>query len=174
MNSMKKFLCILLILPIVSIAQDCVVKKTIDPYTKEVKVSTGFMDFNKGINNFLLSIDGTKTDIDFFVALSKSTNAPCFDNSSTLSIVFEGTRSKANFRNTGSMNCEGLFHFIFRNNQQTNSYLQRLSTMKVKSFLFTGSNGKIKEVLFAEEHQETLMQKVSCLVAEAKALLSQQ
>jgi hypothetical protein len=171
---MKYILLAICILPFISFAQDCEVKSSIDPYTRETKVTTGFISFNTGINNFLLTIDATKADIDFFIAMGKNANSPCFDNNSTLSVLFEGSRSKSNFRNSGSMNCEGLFHFNFRNNIQTNTYLKRLSTVKIQSLVFTGSNGKIKEIFLNEEDQLILMEKVTCMIAEAKALLPQQ
>ncbi len=170
---MKKIFLSILLIPFLGTAQDCEVKKDIDPYTKEIRISSGFMSFKKGIEIFLLSIDATKTDLDFFFSLNKSSKTPCFDANSTLTILFEETKSKSNFRNTGSMNCEGLFHFNFRNSNVAHTNLTRLATMKLKSFIFTGSDRKIKEIFLNKEEQILLMEKVACIVKEAKTLLPQ-
>lgn len=168
---MKKIFIIVLLFPLLARAQDCKLNIEKDPYNREKKFSTGFVSFNAGLNQFLLSVDADSREINFFFALNNAPNAICFDNSSTVSILFESSRSKANFRNTGTMNCEGLFHFTFRNTPETASNLQRLATKKVTTIIFTGNDKKVKEIILKEADQLLLMNITNCLVNEAKTLL---
>jgi hypothetical protein len=152
----------------VSIAQDCVIQKETDPYTKQVKLTTGFIK----LRNASLSIQADSKEIDFFFVLTG--NEKCFTDASNASVFFEGTKAKTNFRNGGSMNCDGYFHFIFRNQPILPSALQKLATQKVTNILFTGNDKKETQLTFSPEHQEALMHMVSCLIAEAKTLQPKQ
>jgi hypothetical protein len=168
---MKYALFSMLLFPLFLNAQDCNLHKTTDDFTHETRLSTGFMTIGSGAGKILLSIDATKPEIDFFFSMNNSSGNKCFDDNSTVAVIFEGTRSKANYRNTGSMNCEGLFHFIFRNSTTTQSALQRFSTSKVVSFLFTGSDKKTTEVKLDADQQQLLMQMTSCIITQSKTLL---
>ena len=167
---MKSFLLLFLALPFLSYSQDCKFKKEQDNFTG-TKLSSGFTALNEGKSRVLLSVDADAKEIDFFFALNQGGDALCFDDKATASVMFEGTKSKANFKNTGSMNCEGLFHFTFRNTTMTNSQLNRLGTVKVTSIEFTGNDGKKTVVSLTPEDQAKLMLLASCVAKEAKTLL---
>jgi hypothetical protein len=160
---MKYSLIILLFLPFFSNAQSCELKTTKDPYTKEIKISTGLISLNTG----QFSIEATKAGIDFMF----SVEGKCFDDGSTASVYFEGSRIKTNFRNSGTMNCDGLFHFSFRNTNTSPSALQNLATKKVTSFRFKDNTNKETGVNFTEEQQKTFQSLVTCIITEAKKLL---
>lgn len=146
-------------------AQDCKVKKTTDPYTKEVKFSSGLIS----LQGASLAIDGSKQEIDFF--FSMDAKEKCFTDASTLVVFFEGTKMKANFRNGGSMNCEGVFHVLFKNGTLTPTLLQRLTTQKITSLVFTGSNKSQTTITLSPEEQQKIMTLGDCVVKEAKTLL---
>lgn len=168
---MKHLFAAFLMLPLFALAQDCKLKNEKDHVSLAPKLSTGFIPLNAGINRTLLSIDATNKEIDFFFALNNSTDAKCFDAASTAVINFEGERLKANFKNTGSMNCEGLFHFNFRNGATTPSALQRLGTKKVTSIVFTGNNKTLVTLTLNEADQQQLMNMVNCIIKESKSLV---
>jgi hypothetical protein len=165
---MKYFFALLLLLPIFSIAQDsanCKLNRETDPFTKEVKVSTGFIQLDAAS----VTIDATKTEVDFLFSIEGADR--CFDNNSTAVIYFEGTKAKVTVKNGGSMNCEGLFHFIFKNAVTSNSTLTRLSTMKISNIVFTGNNKKEAKIELTAVDQQALVTLANCLVAESKTLL---
>ena len=145
--------------------QECKVNKSTDPYTKEVRLSSGFIQLDGGS----VTIDATKPEIDLLFSIEGSDK--CFDNNSTAYIFFEGSKSKGSIRNGGTMNCEGLFHFIFRNSQSTTSLLNRLMTQKVTHIVFTGNNKKETTVTFGPLEQEAVRNFATCIVNEAKTLL---
>src|SRR2546421_630228 len=95
------------ILPLFLSAQDCNLKTEKDSYTKEVKISTGLIQL-KGAT---VSFEVTKTDIDLMFTISKQ----CFTDASIATVFFEGTKYRTNYKNSGTMNCDGFFHFSFRN-----------------------------------------------------------
>ncbi len=170
---MKHIIALLFVLPLFSAAQECKIKKEVDQFTSEPKLTTGFIPFNEGLDRVLLSIDANSREIDFFFAFNSAGDQKCFDDASTATILYEGTRLKTNFKNTGSMNCEGLFHFTFRNTPTTASALQRLATSKVSTIRLTGSNNKVIDINLKDEEKELLMKMVSCMTQEAKTLLKQ-
>jgi len=162
---MKYSLIILFLFPPVLQAQDCKVKKTTDPYTKEVKVSTGFIQ----LQGASLSIDADGKEIDFFFSMDGKEK--CFSDASTAVVFYEGTKMKANFKNGGPVNCDGIFHIIFRNVATTPTLLQRLITQKITSIQFTGNNKALTTITFSPEEQQTLMTRADCLIKEAKTLI---
>ena len=87
---MKYSLILFLLLPFFSRSQDCNLKTSKDPYTKELKLSTGLITLNNG----QYSIEATKSEIDFMFSLEEK----CFDDASTASIFFEGTKTKTNLK----------------------------------------------------------------------------
>jgi len=145
-------------------AQDCKVKKTIDPYTKEVKISTGFIQL-EGVS---LSIDADNKEIDFFFSMNGKEK--CFSDASTAVVFYEGAKLKANFKNGGPVNCEGFFHFLFKNNAATPAQLQKLITQKITSIVFTGNNKVQTTITFSAEQQQIFMSRADCLLKEAKTL----
>jgi hypothetical protein len=163
---MKRLLALLLLTPAFCLAQDCNIKKTKDQFSQEPKLSTGFVPFSA----ISLSIDADSKEIDFLFSINNKSEEKCFDDASTVSFVYEG-KQKANFRNTGTMNCQGLFHVTFRNLATTPSPLQRLTTKKIISIMLTGNNNTVTTITLGEEQQKQLADIISCLVKEAKTLI---
>jgi hypothetical protein len=168
---MKSILVVsLLILPFFGLAQDsCRLKKETDAFTHQTKISTGFVAFNSGSTALSISADATPGEIDFFLWFSG--NQKCFDDQSIVQVNFEGDRLKSNFKNTGSMNCEGAFHFSFKNAATTPSQLQRLLDKKVNSFRITGPNKTITDVVLTPEQKDALQRMAACVVRDSKTLL---
>src|SRR5258706_12733072 len=142
---MKYGIIPLLLISIYTSAQECKLNKVTDPFTKETKLSTGFI----GLQNASITVDADKTEIDFFFSLNG--NDKCFDNNSMAAVFFEGSKAKISYRNSGSMNCEGFFHFNFKNTEGTPSLLQKLSTQKIASILFIGNDKKETRIIFTTE-----------------------
>lgn len=163
---MIRFFVLLLFsaVPSVLLAQDCKLIAETDPYTKEKKLSTGFIS----LENASLTIDADKREIDLFFSLEGVDK--CFDNSSTAAIFFEGTRVKLTLRNGGTMNCDGYFHFIFKNTPTPNSSLKKIMDKKITHILFTGNNKKETTLNFTEGDHEAILKMVNCLVSEAAKL----
>jgi len=167
---MKYFFTFCLFLPLSVFAQDpeaigCKLNKQTDPFTKETKLSTGFIDVNGGS----VTIDADSKEIDVFFSISGIEK--CYDYNSMAAVYFEGTKAKMSSRNNGSMNCEGLFHFIFRNTATTTSLLQKMSTQKINNIVFTGNNKKETKIIFSPEQQQKVLDFTTCLVNEAKTLI---
>lgn len=167
---MKRILPFLILLPLFSAAQDtaavnCKISREKDPFTKAVKLSTGFVPFD----GCSVTMDATKTEIDFLFSVEGSDR--CFDDNSTAFIFFEGTKAKLTVRNGGSMNCEGLYHFIFKNSVVPPSVLTKLATQKVNRIVFTGNNKKEIVIPFTAVDQQAFMTLAACIAGEAKTLL---
>lgn len=154
-----------LLLPLFSNAQECKLSKETDPFTKETKLSTGFMFFSGAS----LTIDADSKEVDLLFSLEGANR--CFDNNSTAIVYFEGTKVKMNLRNAGTMNCEGLFHFIYKNSVNTTTQLQKLTAQKVSQIVFTDANKKESTVILTGKDQELLIALGTCLVTEAKTLI---
>lgn len=167
---MKPILCFLLLFPLLSRAQDsmavqCKLSRETDPFTKETRISTGFLALDGGS----VTIDAGSTEIDFLFSIEGADR--CYDNNSTAVIFFEGTKLKLTARNGGSMNCEGLFHFIFKNTTTPNNLLNKLMTQKINHIVFTGNNKKEATINLSPMDQQALMTLAACLVNEAKTLI---
>ncbi|HEV8504788.1 MAG TPA: hypothetical protein VGQ53_05295, partial [Chitinophagaceae bacterium] len=132
------------------------------PYTREIKVSTGLVT----LNNAQYSIQATKSEIDFMFSLE----GKCFDDVSTASVFFDGTRVKSNFKNSGTMNCEGLFHFTFRNTNPLPSALSNLGTKKITAIRFKDNTNKETGIILTADQQQMLTTLVNCMINEAKKL----
>lgn len=167
---MKCIFFLLLLIPAVGFSQECKLKKTVDPFTHETKLSTGFQNFTGNGLTVSISADATPKEIDFFIWM-KGDNK-CFDAESTANVLFEGEKMKTLFRNTGSMNCDGAFHFVFKNTPSTATWLNRLATKKLSSIKLTGSDGK-EMILKLNEEQKTLFQTMAmCMATEGKMLIA--
>jgi hypothetical protein len=161
-----KFLAVIaLFFPGMLFAQDCKLKKTTDPYTKEIKLSTGFIQ----LQGTSLSIDADSKEIDFLFSMDGKEK--CFGDASTAVVFYEGTKQKGNFRNGGPVNCEGFFHIIFRNGPATPALLQKLITQKITSIVLTGNNKALTTITLSPEEQQMIMTRGDCLVKEAKTLV---
>lgn len=162
---MKYSWFLVFLFPLFSLAQDCKLSRETDPFTKETKLSTGFMFFSGAS----LSIDADSKEVDLLFSLEGANK--CFDNNSTAVVFFEGTKVKMNLRNAGTMNCEGLFHFIYKNSANTTTQLQKLTTQRVSQIVFTDANKKEMTVTLTGKDQELLISLGTCLVNEAKTLI---
>lgn len=155
----------LFFLPLFIQAQDCKLGRETDPFTKETKLSTGFMFFSGAS----LTIDADSKEVDLLFSLEGANK--CFDNNSTAVVFFEGSKVKMNLRNAGTMNCEGLFHFIYKNSVNTTTQLQKLTTQRISQIVFTDANKKELTVTLTGKDQELLISLGTCLVNEAKTLI---
>lgn len=164
---MRSILYFLLLLPFAGAAQDCAIKRQTDPYTKITTLTTGFIQLKGGS----VSIDASKDDIDMLFSIQGSDR--CFTDASQAYIYFVGVKSKQMQKNGGSMNCEGLFHFIFKNNTTPVTLLKKLSTQKVEKIVFIGNDKKEIPVLFDDAQAQQFMNLAGCILQEAPALKTQ-
>lgn len=162
---MKIILAFILFTSMAAHCQECKLKSSTDPYTKETRLSTGFI-FGTGGS---ITVDADSKEIDFLISLEGADQ--CYDNNSSAYLFFEGVKSKSMLRNNGSMNCEGLFHFIFKNSPGNTSMLQKFSTQKVTHIIFTGNNKKETTFTLDEKQREALMLQAACLIRDAKKLI---
>jgi hypothetical protein len=160
-----------LFLPLISLSQDCKLKKQSDPYTKETKLTTGFKTLSGGLTRTLVSVDATKTDIEIIFSVNAGAEGKCFDNNSTATLLYEGGKLKGNFKNNSTMNCEGLFSITFRNVATTPTTLKNLATRKVLSIKLTGNAKQVTDLTLSDAEQELFMKMVTCLTDESKTLL---
>jgi hypothetical protein len=167
---MKTLLLLLLISPLISSAQDsCQLKRETDQFTHETRITTGFIPFNVSGIPLSISVDATKAEIDFFLWIRN--DSKCFDENSTIQLIFEGDKLKSNFKNTGSMNCEGAFHFTFRNSKSTATQLKRMTEKRINSIKLTGNDKSVTEISFSEEQKQMLLKMATCVATQAKTLL---
>ena len=148
--------------PLFSFSQECNLKTTKDPYTRELKISTGLIILNSG----QYSIQATRSQIDFMFTV----DGKCFDDASTAAVYFEGSRLKTNVKNGGTMNCEGIFHFTFRNTNPSPTALQNLGNKKISSIRFKDNTNKETSISLTEDQQQTLMTLINCIINESKKL----
>lgn len=165
---MKYLFSFFLFSPFLLLAQnqapaDCKLAKDTDPYTKETRLSSGFIT----LQGASLTIDADSKEIDFFFAVPDK----CFADASTVFIFFEGSKIKTTYRNSGSMNCDGNFHFVFRNGTTTPTVLKKLASQRVANFIFTGTDGKATAISLLPDQQELLMKMTACIVDESQALI---
>ncbi|MBL7749378.1 MAG: hypothetical protein JNM19_18200 [Chitinophagaceae bacterium] len=147
-------------------AANCKLIKETDPYTKETKLSTGFIFLDGGS----VTIDADSKEI--IVLFSLDGAEKCFDNNSTAEVYFEGLKSKTLSRNQGTMNCEGLFQFVFRNSRSNpTTLLQRIMTKKITHIIFTGNSKKPVTVTVGPAEQEAIMAQATCLVNDGRGLI---
>lgn len=167
-----KLLFIILLFPAFSYAQNCNFKRETDPFTHVTRITTGFVPFTSanGIK-FSLSVDATPTELDLFFLIT--CDQKCFDDESAAVLNYEGDRLKANFKNAGSMNCQGAFHITFRNVVTTPSNLERISSKKINVIRLTGNNNVITELAIKPEEKQILMDMVACIIKESKTLIKQ-
>ncbi len=168
---MKHLFFTLFLLPLFAMSQDCKLKKEVDDFTHEAKISTGFVPFSKGLDQVLLSIDADGEEVQFFFAFKNAGESKCFDDASTAVILFEGSKLKSNFKNSGSMNCEGLFHITFRNSTITPTALQNLATKKVSSIQLSGNGKKLTNIVLSEDEKVMLINMTMCAIKESKLLI---
>ena len=162
---------LVLLAPFFSDAQECKIKKEVDPYSREMKLTTGFKKFGNGATQTLISADANKTDIELIFSVNAGAEGTCFDNNSAAVLVYEGGRLKGNFKNNSSMNCEGLFSISFRNVATTPVALRNLATKKLLSVKLTGNAKAVVELTLTETEQQVIMKMANCIIEEAKTLI---
>jgi hypothetical protein len=163
---MRTIIFLACLLPLSLLAQDCNLKKGKDAITSKPVLSTGFID----LPGTTLSIDVNSKEIDFFFVLDNRA-VKCLDEETEAVFMFEGGKLKLQFKNSGSMNCDGVFHIIFKNSAYTPSQLTKLAAKKIISIQITTSNPKPYIISLSPEQQQTLMNFISCVVKEAKTVL---
>lgn len=151
----------------VSHAQECVLIRETDPYTRSTSLSTGFHKWKGGS----VTLDATKPEIDWMIEVGAGNL--CFDDESTIQVFFHGTKLKLLFRNAGTVNCEGLLHVLFKNSPATNYQLGKLATLPVERILVTNAAEKSWAIEPDAEQQARWMWAAACLVEESKKLLTQ-
>ena len=168
MHSIHRIIALWLLVAGMSIgnlqAQECNLLKETDPYTKLTRISSGFLD----LTGASVTVDADKKEIDILFSFKTDR---CFDDACNAMVYFAGTKLKLNLRNAGTMNCEGLFHFIFKNGTTVNYQLKKLATMKVSQIVFTDRNEKEYPVLLTPEMQDAFQRAVQCVSNEALKLL---
>jgi hypothetical protein len=167
---MKYSLILIGIFPLWLKAQDCKIKKITDPYTKEVQLSTGFIQ----LDGASLAINANSKEIDLFFTMDGKEK--CFADGATVLVMYEGQKAKGTYHNNGPVNCEGMFHINFRNLATTPTLLQRLISQKITTLQFVNSNNTAKPVVtlsLSGEQQQAIMTKGDCLVKEAKSLINE-
>jgi hypothetical protein len=149
-----------------ALAQDCALIRDNDPYTKLTTLSTGYHKLPGGA----LLLDASKTEIDSMLEVGNG-NA-CFDDETTIQVFFEGTKLRLMFRNSGTMNCEGLLHVIFKNAPGTNYQLNKLISLPIQRILITNTANKEWLIQPDPEQRAKWTRSATCLVGEAKQLLT--
>jgi len=167
---MKKWIALVLFMPLFANSQECNLKKEIDKFSQQPKLTSGFVKFNADVP-FQLSVDANKTDITFFFLIKRGGSAKCFDDQSTLLLTFEGKR-KLTLRNAGAMNCDGYFNLGYRNTATPSSAMNRLVTQKINTLAFI--NGKDTTTINLTVEQKDAFQKMAaCIQKEAPSMLGQ-
>lgn len=167
---MKNCILLFLLLPAIAFSQDCKLKKTVDPFTHETKLSTGFQNFTGNGVTVSIAADATAKEIDFFVWIKG--DGKCFDAESVANVTFEGERSKTILHNAGSMNCDGAFHFVFKNGPTTPTWLNRMATKKLATIKLAGTDKKEIVIAFSEEQKQLFQSMAACITNEGKTLLT--
>ena len=162
---MKYLIAALFLLPLATLAQDsCKLRRAQDPYTRQIKLSTGFIDFGAA----KISIEATKTEIDFLFSVGSGI---CFDDESTAAAFYVGTKLKTNLRNSGATNCDGLFHLNFKNQANTPTYLQNFSSKLISNIKMKDNTEKEHIIEPTGEQQKILQALTTCIINESKKLL---
>lgn len=150
----------------VVMSQECKLISETDPFTKQTKLSSGFIYTDGGS----ITIDGDSKEI--IVLFSVEGSDKCFDDNTTLEFFFEGVKSKVNARTQSTMNCEGLVQMVFKNSAtSTTTMLQRLSTKKITQINFIRDNKKAVTFSLGTKEQEQLMVLSNCVITESKKLI---
>ena len=152
---------------IVSAQDSCILKNEKDRFNQDPRLTTGFISLGAGNDKFLLSISADKKEVDYFFALDNS--AMCFNDYSRLIVTYDN-KQKGNFKNGGTTNCKGYFHFIFPNQQSLNANLTKLSKKKIVSIQFTDTGNNKKIITLRPEDQETITKLMACVIDQLDEL----
>jgi hypothetical protein len=165
---MKRPLILFILLPFLAPAQDCKLKKEIDRFSQQPKLSTGFMNLSSTNGPVSLNIEADSKEVKLLFSLG---DGNCFDDKSTATFSFDSTRTKSNQKNATAMNCDGIFTIVFRNALPTPSALQKLTLQTISSIALTDNTKKKIEINLKDEEKQLLLKKTACLVNEAKTLI---
>lgn len=164
---MKHLLFLLVLAPNFIMAQDCTLKNEKDRFNQDPRLTTGFISLGGGNDKFLLSISADKKEIDYFFALDNS--AMCFNDISRVMVTFV-SKQRGNFKNGGTTNCKGYFHFVFPNQPNLNPNLTNLSQKKIATIQFTDTDNNKKILTLTPKDQDTIVQLTTCVLAELEKL----
>ena len=164
---MKHLVFLFILVPFFATAQECTLKNEKDRFNQDPRLTTGFVTLGAGSDKFLLSISADKREVDYFFALEGS--AMCFNDISRVLVTFE-SKQKGNFKNGGTTNCKGYFHFVFPNQQNLNINLTNLSLKKIATIQFTDTGNNKKIITLRPEDQETIMKLTACVLGELEKL----
>jgi hypothetical protein len=165
---MKRILFIAFLLPLFVSAQNCELKKERDPFTQQPQLSTGFLRLSSWGGRFSLNMVADAREVKLLFSLGEGN---CFDDESSAAFTFDGTRTKSTQKNATAMNCDGIFTIVFRNSTSTPSVLQKLTQQKITSIVLTDSNKKKIEISLKDEEKQKILERIGCLVKEAKTLI---
>ena len=164
---MNRFLLLFVLFPIFSTAQNCDLKNEKDRFNQDPRLTTGFKKLGAGNNVFLLSVSADKKEIDFFFALENS--GICFNELSRAMVTFDN-KQRGTYRNGGTTNCKGYFHFIFPNQEKLNANLTNISAKRITTIQFTDSKNNKKIITLREADQEEIMKLTACVLDELEKL----
>jgi hypothetical protein len=164
---MKQLILFFTILPLVSSAQDCTLKNEKDRYNQDPRLTTGFISLGGGNDKFLLSVSADKREVDYFIAMDNSTM--CFDEISRAMVIFDN-KQRVNYKNGGTTNCKGYFHFIFPNQENLNANLVNLSQKKIVTIQFTDQGNNKKILTLRPEDQDTIIRSTTCILNQLEKL----
>jgi len=167
---MKFFYTLLFLFPLAVSAQDCSLKDVKDPLNQDTRLSTGFKKMGGGNDQFMLSMETDKREIDFFFVLQDS--KICFDEYSRVMVIFEGGKFKTNYKGGGAENCRGYFHLIFKNQANQPATLKNLAEKKIQTLKFTTQDRKTKEIHLSGAEQEQIQQMARCIIDASDGLLN--
>ena len=164
---MKYILIVLFLFPLISFSQDCSLKNEKDRFNQDPRLTTGFKSLGAGADKFLLSVSADKKEVDYFFALDNS--AMCFNDYARATVSFDN-KQKGIYRNGGTTNCKGYFHFIFPNQENLNGNLTKLSLYKVVNIQFANAENVKKIITLLPEDQEEIIKMTGCVLAELAKL----
>ena len=164
---MKSVLLFFILFPLISSAQECDLRNEKDRFNQDPRLTTGFKKLGAGSNTFLLSISADKKEIDFFFSIENS--ATCFNDISRALVTFDN-KQRGTYRNGGTTNCRGYFHFIFPNQEKLNQNLINISEKKVVTIQFTDSKNNKEILTLRPEDQDEVMKLTACVLAELEKL----
>ncbi len=165
---MKTIFLSLFLLPALLFAQECKIKKETDGFTRQPKMSTGFMKLNSTTGIVSLNMVADAKEVRLLFSLGEGV---CLNEAATAAFSFDGTRTKSTQHNTTGMNCDGIFTIIFRNGTSTPMVLNKLATQKLTSIIIVVDPKQKTEIVLKDNEKQVLMEKAACLVKEAKGLI---
>jgi hypothetical protein len=71
-----------------------------------------------------------------------------------------------NYKNGGTTNCKGYFHFIFKNQETLPTNLKNLAEKKIVSIQFISTTNTKEDVILRPEDQDLIMKMTNCVLAQ--------